>query len=318
MSQIELRVLKQGLETPNVISASFFTMKDAYRQFEKYTSNLKNFCKLSAISGFCTRIYTDNSGQDIALQVAEKHPHVSVIHFNCPEFREDVGHVGTFGTVVRFLPLFEKGLDLVWVSDIDIPAHYLSPQRVQAMDNADAQLLFMTFLCYQNKPYWRKYTILAGTILSRITFPKQILTKFLTKVLNEGFNDTLEQLNEANKIKHKAPSKFPYGTDEMFTNSSFYDYIVRHNVKCFVPKDYSHAVLYLEFNGLLTEKEKELYLQYYRTLNPDYVSKLKQIIKTKIPALIPQYPCLQEVLDVLPHLRTSLSRSYVVKGKELD
>ena len=61
-----------------------------------------------------------------------------------------------------------------------------------------------------------------------------------------------------------------------------------------------------------------MFSRYYRTLNPDYVSKLKQIIKTKLPELVPQYPCLQEVLDVLPQLRTSLFKSYVVKGKELD
>jgi hypothetical protein len=318
MSQIELRILKQGLETPNVISVSFFTMNDAYRKFDQYTANLKNFCKLSAIPGFCTRIYTDDSGQDVAVDVAEKYPHVSVIHFNCPEFREDVGHVGTFGTIARFLPLFEKGLDIVWVSDIDIPANYLDPKRVTNMDDAGAQVSFITFLCYQNKPYGRNYTILAGTILSRITFPKQMLTRFLTKILNQGFNDTIEKLNEVNNIKNKVPSKFPYGTDEIFTNTSFYDYIVRHDIKCLVPKDYSRAGVYLGFKGLLTEKEKDLFTRYYRTLNPDYVSKLKQIIKTKLPELVPQYPCLKEVLDVLPQLRTSLFKSYVVKGKELD
>jgi hypothetical protein len=318
MSQIELRVLKQGLETPNVISASFFTMTDAYRKFEQYIANLKNFCKLSAIPGFCTRIYTDDSGQEVALQVAGAYSHVSVIHFNCPEFRENVGHVGTFGTIVRFLPLFEKGLDLVWVSDIDIPAEYLNSKRVQNMDNVGAQVSFITFLCYQNKPYGRKYTILAGTILSRITFPKQMLTRFLNKVLKEGFNDTIDKLNEVNKIKNKVSSKFPYGTDEIFTNTSFYDYIVRHDIKCLVPKDYSRAGVYLGFNGLLSEKEKDLFVRYYRTLNPDYVPKLKQIIKTKLPELVPQYPCLQEVLDVLPQLRTSLFKSYVVTGKELD
>jgi len=318
MSQIELRVLKQGLETPNVISASFFTMKDAYRQFENYTSNLKSFCIKSNIPGFCTRIYTDDTGKDIALEVASKYPHISVIHFNCPEFREDSGHVGTFGTIVRFLPLFEKGLDLVWVSDIDIPTYYLDPKRVQHMDSTGVQVSFITFLCYQNKPYGRKYTVLAGTIISRIQFPKQILTKFLNKVIDGGFHHTIEELNENNKVKKKLPSKFPYGTDEIFTNTSFYDYILRHDIKCLVFKDYSRAGIYLGLNGLLTDKEKDMFVHYYHSLNPDYVPKLKQIIKIKLPQLIPQYPCLQEVLDVLPQLRTSLFKSYVVTGKELE
>jgi len=107
MSQIEIRVLKQGTATPKVYSVSFFTMKDAYRKFERYEQSLKSFCRLSDSDGFCVRIYTDDSGSEIAMKVAEKYAHVSVYHFNCPPFREEVGHIGLFGTLIRFLPLFE-------------------------------------------------------------------------------------------------------------------------------------------------------------------------------------------------------------------
>jgi len=317
MSQIELRVLKQGVETPKVISASFFTMKDAYRHFEKYTSHLKTFCRITNIRGFCTRIYTDDTGKDIALQVASKYNHVSVIHFNCPAFREEEGHVGTFGTMVRFLPLFEE-LELVWVSDIDVPEDYLNPNRIKNMDNAGAQLSFMTMLCYQNKPYGRQYTVLAGTIISRIQFPKQMLTKFLNKVLEGGFHDIIEELNETNKIRKKVPSKFPYGTDEIFTNTSFYNLLVRHNIKCLVTKYYERAGVYLAFNGLLSKKEEELFSQYYHTLKIGYIPQIKHILKTRLPQLVPKYPCLQEILDILPELRNSMTKTYVVQGKELN
>ena len=110
MSQIEIQILKQGTETKKVISGSFFTMKDAYRHKEKYITYLTKFCIFSNKPGFCSRIYTDDSGKKEALQIAELHSHVSVYHFNCPEFREEVGHIGVFGTLIRFLPLFEEGL----------------------------------------------------------------------------------------------------------------------------------------------------------------------------------------------------------------
>ena len=317
MSQIELEILKQGGETPRVISASFFTMKDAYRLFDKYTSHLKSFCRVTNILGFCTRIYTDDTGKDIALEVASKYPHVSVIHYNCPQFREGDGHVGTFGTMVRFLPLFEK-LELVWVSDIDIPADWLNPRRIKIMDNVGAQVSFMTMLCYQNKPYGRHHTVLAGTIISRIQFPKQMLTKFLNKVLEGGFHDTIEELNETNKIRKKAPSTFPYGTDEIFTNTSFYDSLIRHNIKCVISKYYERAGVYLAFNGLLTPKEDQLFTKYYHTLKLEYIPKIKHILTTRIPQLVPKYPCLQEVLDILPTLGNSMSKTFVVQGKELN
>jgi hypothetical protein len=264
------------------------------------------------------RIYTDDTGLDFSLELAEKYPHVSVYYFSCPAFRDGEGHVGTFGTVVRFLPLFEKDLDVVWVSDIDIPNDYLNPKKLQLMEKAGASVSFQTFLCYENKPYGRKYTILAGTFISKIKFQKQMLTRFLNKVLEGKFSHTVEQLNEVNSIKNKAPSKFPYGTDEIFMNTAIYDSLVRHNVKCVIPKDYSRVGVYLGFNNLIFEKDKELFVRYYRTLNSDYVPKLKSIIKSKLPELVGKYPCLQEALDVLPDLRTSLFKTYVVEGKELD
>jgi hypothetical protein len=316
MSQIELRVLKQGLESQKVISASFFTMKDAYRKFEQYTSNLKNFCKLSAIPGFCTRIYTDDSGQEIALVVAEKYPHVSVIHFNCPEFREEVGHIGTFGTIVRFLPLFEKGLDLVWVSDIDIPTEYLDTRHLVNMEKAKANFSFRTFLCYEEKVYGRKYTILAGTIISKITFPKQNLTRFLNKI--SDLTPVLEQLNKDNSKRNKPPSQIPFGIDELFINSSLYDYLIRHDVRCLVLKDYAGAGRYLRYTGLITTDEINLFGRYFTKPTSDLVPRIKRILSKNIPHVVVEHPCLQEVLDILPKLRNSMFVSYVVTGKELD
>jgi hypothetical protein len=315
MSQIELRVLKQGLETSNVISASFFTMTDAYRKFEQYTANLKNFCKLSAIPGFCTRIYTDDSGRDVALQVAEKYHHVSVIHFNCPEFREEVGHIGTFGTLVRFLPLFEK-LDTVWVSDIDIPKEYLDPGHLVNMEKTKSDFSFRTFLCYEKKVYGRKYTILAGTMISKITFPKQILTKFLNKIGDLG--STIEKLNQDNSKRNKPPSQIPFGIDELFINTSLYDYLIRHDVQCLVLKDYSSAGRYLRYTGLITTDEINLFGKYFTNPSSDLVPRLKRILSKNIPHVVKESTCLQEVLDLMPSFRTSLHKVYVVHGKELE
>jgi hypothetical protein len=110
MSQIEIQILKQGTELKKVISVSFFTMKDAYRPANKYRISLIHF--LDNVSRkrpeFSVRIYTDDSAKDECIRIAKKFSNVSVYHFNLPELREEVGHLGTFGTFPRFLPLFEK------------------------------------------------------------------------------------------------------------------------------------------------------------------------------------------------------------------
>lgn len=317
MSQIEIQILKQGHETKKVISCSFFTMKDAYRRKEKYVRYLERFCNQANKPGFSCRIYTDDSGKEDALKIAENHEHVSVYHFNCPEFREEIGHVGTFGTVVRFLPLFEDGLDLVWVSDIDVPTPYMDTKQIEDLKKYKCDIYYRTFLCYERKIYGRKYTILAGTILSRTKFPKQLLTRFLNTIIDGKQKDVIDKINTKNF--RKPPSVFPYGLDEVFTNSSFYNYIIRHNLNCLVHKDYSRAGLYLEHGGLLSKEEGDLFYNYYNTPNDlELIKKIKIILAKRLPKIItPDKECLQEALDLLPTFTTSLSKLYVLKGSEL-
>ena len=125
-NNLEITILKQGTPSKKVLSVSFFTMKDAYRPKEYYEKNLQQFLSYKKIlKGFETRIYTDDSGKDYALKATKNDPTVSIYHFNYPPLREEVGHIGTFGTFVRFLPLFESGLEVVWISDIDIFNSYL-------------------------------------------------------------------------------------------------------------------------------------------------------------------------------------------------
>jgi len=317
MSQIEIRVLKQGTATPKVYSASFFTMKDAYRSFERYEQSLKSFCRLTDSDGFCTRIYTDDSGSEIALRVAEKYPHVTVLHFNCQPFREEVGHVGTFGTFARFLPLFEAGLEVVWVSDIDLPQVVFDIKRVRHMDAVKAQVYYRTYVCYEEKVYGRHYTIAAGTIISRVTFPRQILTKFLNKLIEGRLDDTIKRLNEYN-IPNKPESSFPYGMDEVFTNTTLYEWLIRHNVKCIVLKDFTTASWWLHKKGVLKDNEKKVFEYYYSSNSPKLVPTMKKILLKYLPRYVDEKQCFGEMLKVLPRLKNEFFTYHILQGEQLD
>jgi hypothetical protein len=310
MSQIEIRILKQGLETTKVISCSFFTMRDAYRDVEKYETYLKNFCSMTRVPGFCVRIYTDDSGKDTTLAIANKHQHVSVYHFNCPDFREEVGHVGTFGTLVRFLPLFEKDLEIVWVSDIDVPSSWFSSVPKQDFN-------YKTNICYDRKVYGRKYTILAGTMISRVQFPKQLLTKFLNNLAHDKYGDMIEKLNEANT--RKPPSKIPYGIDELFTNTAIYNYLIRHNVS--VSVEYSYITgfeRFLTFSGKLTSDEISTLKTYYKYNIPGLFGKVKKIFQKHLEWAVSERPCFKDILTLFPTFKTSFVKIYVLEGKELE
>ena len=140
---IDITILKQGISSKKVLSVSFYTMKDAYRIKERYETNLQQFLyHKKSLKGFETRIYTDDSGKVFALKVAKNDPTVSVYHYNYLPLREEDsnGHVGVFGSLVRFLPFFEPGLEIVWESDIDIyndPLTFLNPVYISNMKSIE-------------------------------------------------------------------------------------------------------------------------------------------------------------------------------------
>jgi len=306
MSQIELRTLKQGRQSKYVISCSFFTMNDSYRGFDKYRKALTSLLNSNIDDKYELRIYVDDRSKDDALAIIHRHNihNPTVIHFNCPEFREGIGHIGTFGTLVRFLPLFEKNEE-VWITDIDIPEHYLS----NPLGNSD--VFIQTNICYDRKIYARKYTIVANRTIFRVSFSKSLLTRFIDK-LRTGMEDIIEKLNSANI--RKPSSRVPYGIDEVFMNREIYNSLQKKNVKCTILKQYD-AENFL--NGIVTEKEKELLRENYLQSTSTTVRKVKKIYKEKLPMLVEKYPCLQDMLDSLDDFKNSMSKVIVVNSKDL-
>ena len=319
-NQLEITVLKQGTKSDKVLSCSYFTMKEAYRIVEKYQNNLKRFIETKKqLKGFETRIYTDDSGKEYALEVAKNDPTVSVYYFNFPPLKEENAHIGTFGTYVRFMPLFEKGLKIVWVSDIDIPNHYLDPSIISNAQQSNADFCYRTYVCYERKLYGRIYSILAGTMMSFITFPEEIFNNFLNELVypSNKFLNNLEGLNKANQLKGKPYSKIPYGFDEIFTNQIIYNYLIKKSLKCYILKDYINAGKYLQYNKLISREEDKILFIYYHDPSDDLFQKIKKMFKEKLP-LLTEHECLQDMLKIFDSFKSSLVLPIIRKGKELD
>jgi len=316
-SNLDITILKQGTPSKKVLSVSFFTMADAYRPLRQYQYNVIRFLKQkNSLKGFETRIYTDDSGKEIVLNAVKEDPTVTVIHFHDHRFHDDIGHIGTFGTLIRFLPLFEPGLETVWVSDIDIPDSYLNPSLITTMKARKADFSYMNFVCYDKKVYGRAYTILAGTMISFHTFPKQLFTKFLTLLQHptKAFQQMLDQLNAA--ARGKPSSKIPYGTDEIFTNGPLYNYLIKESIPCLIRKDYEYARTYL--HGIRTKQDDQLFEAYYRHPTQHNFEQVKRIFKQKLPLLPEPHACIQEMLRRMDSFKTSFIKTFVKTGKELD
>jgi hypothetical protein len=312
MSQIEITVLKQGIPSRNVVTCCLFTTEDSYRIFNQYVGDFKRFLtQTDHLKTFEVRVYTDDTAKDIVLEAAGENPRVTILHFNCPQFREGKGHVGMFGTLVRFLPIFED-LDTVWCSDIDIPSRYLDPKLLQTVVEQKYNFLISTYSCYEKKVWGTKNTILAGRFISRMQFPRALLTLFLNRVSDGKLEEKIEEINSGNIRKPR--SDFPYGMDEYFLNTYIYNTLKTRNSKILVQKDYLDSEIIFRSK---VKEEKELLLKYFYYPTHERFLKLKKLLLAYTPLYLDTHPCYKDTLDNLSKMKNSFILLTSVRGSEL-
>jgi len=309
-TSLNITILKQGRPSKKVLSVCFFTMKDAYRAKEKYERYFIKFLyQKRVLKGFETRVYTDDSGKDFIMDAVKDDLFVSVYHYNYTPLREEIGHIGTFGTMMRFLPLFEPGLTIVWISDIDIPGYYLDPSFL----TVNRDFIFRSFPAYKIGLYNRPYSIVANMIISFKTFPKELFYKYIQDLTHpEGkLKLYIENQNKQNELAKKPYSKIPYGIDEYFMNNIMYDYIITSLFKTYIVLDYGQVFTYLRYTKMLTEEEDTLYYTYMLYPNFNLFQKLKKIYMEKAPLIEDKYP------GILTTFKNSFIKIHRKTGTEL-
>lgn len=293
-------------------------MTSGYRDFSKYETNFNRFLRsIYILEKFETRVYVDDTVKDFVLQATQGLDTVSVYHYNCEPFRDGPGHTGTFGSICRFLPLFEEDLETVWISDIDIDKSFLNKQLLYYMKDTDSNVYINTVNCYDRKPWANvKYPIVAHKFISQIKFPKQLMTRFLNRILSGDFDDLIASINEYNT--RKQPNKlFPYGMDEAFLNTSIYNKLKKENVNVMIFKDYFVSSL-LSYNVKnFPEKLNKILTEYYKFPTPELFKKVKDIYREYIPRIVDKYPCLQELMDNLDSFKILFGYAFIINSSEL-
>ena len=317
MSQIEISILKQGLTSRKVLTCCFFTVGEAYRNFKQYIGNLRRFVIDSEqLTDFEIRIYTDDTGKEYALEIAADFPRVSVLHYNCPSFRDGKGHMGMFGTLVRFLPLFED-LDIVWCSDIDIPSYYLDPILLRQISVSKAEVYISTLICYERKAWGRKNAIVANKFISKVQFPRALLTRFLNMITEGKLSDQFDVMNVQNSASNtaKPKSKVPYGTDELFMNTYIYNWIVKRNIRVMLDKDY--AAPWLMFQ-LLKDERDFVQTYYYRPTHSKFL-QVKKLLEKAVPtSVVSEHECYNDFIRTLPKMKSSFVVRHVINSETLE
>jgi hypothetical protein len=226
-----------------LISISIFKMENPYRTFFGYEINLKKF--IYECPSFANiRLYVDDSTEYLAERYLHI-KHLEIIKYECSEFKISSGHTGTFGTLVRLLPLFDwpSGYDIVWTCDIDLKINLeFHQQFLDDLKNADFSFISNV---YYNVPWVNvKYNIVNYKIISKISFPMKIFTDFLTDLKQGGKQEIVKEIVEYDNSRKGSYSKYnfkedelcPYGIDELFTNSILFNYLKTLNKKVIVYK----------------------------------------------------------------------------------
>ena len=105
------------------ISCSFFKMNNAYRKTTKYLEYFNKWFPIIPKSSY-VRMYVDESileDKDFIKLFNKNYKKLEIVFFEFEDFKNGVYHDGTFGSIIRFLPLFNKpalpkNIKYIWIN----------------------------------------------------------------------------------------------------------------------------------------------------------------------------------------------------------
>jgi len=228
----------------NIISVCFFYKRDAYKSRNIYIKGITNIIKrfTFVLRNFRLRIYHDNTTATIINELINKmSPNIKnkieTFEYDIPFFRDPINkeyHVGTIGTIIRFLPLYDNKLHKVnncMVFDIDNYMHmYYQYLYNYQRNNNKIQFYYRSRFCYTmlerisciSDKKMMEYPIIASYIYQSIQLPYSLLENFFEDLY---FKKDTQLLNDMKLCKIE--NEFEYGIDEYYMNKIhlkyFYD-----------------------------------------------------------------------------------------------
>lgn len=278
----------------NIMSACFFKMKNSgYKDFSKYINGLNTLNNIiSKLNlNYKLRLFIDNSiyTDKKIFETISKYKNVQMVLYSCPNYKiEDNYHIGLFGTLVRFFPMFNfpnNDANIVVSSDIDstnikIIVYYLKKLEKEYKNIFDNIYMFKSGPLDRSFRY--KYNIFyknkLNTYVWALSFAsikridKNVIVDYLANINNLNIEDISyhKSVNEFEESKYsKSYKHFIYGIDEHFLNDVLSKYLIDNNLCYIVNTSWTiYGTLYnILKNKYLTNKENELINLVFTYLN---------------------------------------------------
>jgi hypothetical protein len=313
----------------HLLSLSIFKIKGPYRPFEKYIRFLDRLLNhvYNNKSNFDIRVYFDDSCSKELKPIIDKYKNVEFYKFNYPPLRIGPYHDGTFGSLIRLLPIFENPTflktvndhvyDYIWIDDIDILPSALDLNFVNNYGINKFNTIFLSIFCYK-RPWIKDNYNMNFPLITNIKLDPKIFNKFLDDLANNRFPEVIEQILKfrPDRYKYDYPVKHPYGMDEYFTNYIIYDKLIKYNTYVIYQTDITKLLKKIiitkqidKYNKDIINKLLELHEVSYksediiikRDINNTYIKLFNKINKENILKLLDEFDinCYNEFIDFL-------------------
>ncbi len=276
----------------DIISCSFFKMLNSgYKDFNLYIKgliNLYNYIEyLNNKKGYNyhLRIFIDSSiesDKEIMDKILNLKK-IEIVVYSCPNYQEITNskyHIGLFGTMVRFFPIFNfpnNDARYVIISDVDDIVLKTTNIAIKTMQNSkQIDEIFLLKIgnlgknVKYNYPSIYKEVItiysIAQSIVSFKRIDSKLITNFLTdlkttkKYYSYYYQIQKKHINDEEfEKKYKNLQSFIYGIDEYFINKILTEYLIDNKIPFannFFWNLYSPIYYLLEYVKYMDKKNK--------------------------------------------------------------
>ena len=296
----------------NIIVTSLFKMKSGgYKNFMKYLDGIKLLNETAVNKKMEVRIFIDSTirNDEKTMNYLNSFESITLIYYKCSTFFIDDHHVGLFGTLVRFFPLFKfpnNDARVVFLADADTKDEYISRLIDLYKTLKKNKVLKKVHLAYngrffhinivsdklnnlsenKDKELFLPYCI-AQKFFGIKRIPRKPFVKFIKKISlymkPETRPDKIlsDYYISPDKFKIRCENNICFGIDEYFVNKILFKYMLKREIPFCYSNIYDLAQFYFfkhpknaneNLINLPKSEYTELFNKYMKKANLDMYS----------------------------------------------
>lgn len=229
----------------NIVSCVFFRKYESYKDISMYVNGLtyiiKNFNKI--LPTFRLRIYHDFSSLEIIKNILKEaniiEELIELYEYDIPFFKEEKDktyHMGTIGSFIRYLPLFDiddHKVDKCLIHDIDNDFKDYTKNVIKFCDDNKITFSYRSRFCYNhlritcaNDDTLSQFPLISSFVYQTISTPYNILGDFIENLYINNDIVLMQLIKDCKLI-----NMYEYGIDEIFMNSIYLKYFYQNKIK---------------------------------------------------------------------------------------